>query len=236
MGEIKNRCKKSKGRWKIINIYSTKNINIITLFISIVIFIILNLLIKNFTVQSFTEENQQISSEDSISKNIIDENESIGTENEGNEEITTQKLNWYIEIPSIYLKAPIEETTNMEVLNEYVGHFEDTSKTAGNIGLAGHNRGYKNNYFENLNKVQKGEEIKYKYNDFEKVYIVQSIEIIKSTNWSYLENTAENKITLITCVENRPDERLCVQAIEKQDVEQAESQEIVLEENQTNNE
>ena len=236
MGEIKNRCKKSKGRWKIIDIYSTKNINIITLFISIVIFIILNLLIKNFTVQSFTEENQQISSEDSISKNIIDENESIGTENEGNEEITTQNLNWYIEIPSIYLKAPIKETTNMEVLNEYVGHFEDTSKTAGNIGLAGHNRGYKNNYFENLNKVQKGEEIKYKYNDFEKVYIVQSIEIIKSTNWSYLENTAENKITLITCVENRPDERLCVQAIEKQDVEQAESQEIVLEENQTNNE
>ena len=222
---------------KIINIYSSKNINIISLFISILIFIILNLLINNFAVQSFTEENQQISSEDISSENIIDENiiENESTENEGNEEIM-ENLNWYIEIPSIYLKAPIEETTNMEVLNEYVGHFEDTSKTAGNIGLAGHNRGYKNNYFENLNKVQKGEEIKYKYNDFEKVYIVQSIEIIKSTNWSYLENTAENKITLITCVENRPDERLCVQAIEKQDVEQAESQEIVLEENQTNNE
>lgn len=216
---------------KDINIYSTKNINIITLFISIVIFIFLNLLINSFTVQSFTEDNQQISSEDSISENIIDENESIGAENEGNEEITTQNLNWYIEIPSIYLKAPIEESTNMEILNEYVGHFEDTSKTTGNIGLAGHNRGYKNNYFENLNKVQKGEEIKYKYNDFEEVYIVQSIEIIKSTNWSYLENTAENKITLITCVENKPDERLCVQAIEKQDTEKVESQETVSEEN-----
>jgi len=129
-----------------------------------------------------------------------------------------------MEIPSIYLKAPIEESTNMEVLNEYVGHFEDTSKETGNIGLAGHNRGYKNNYFENLNKLKKGEEIKYKYNDFEKVYIVQNIEIIKSTNWSYLENTAENKITLITCIENKPDERLCVQAIEKQDTEQADNQ------------
>ena len=205
-----------KGWWKVINIYSSKNINIITLFISIVIFIILNLLIKNFTVQSFTEENQQISSEDSISKNIIDENESIGTENEGNEEITTQKLNWYIEIPSIYLKAPIEESTNMEVLNEYVGHFEDTSKTTGNIGLAGHNRGYKNNYFENLNKVKKGDEIKYKYYDFEKFYSVENIEIIKSTNWKYLENSKNNKITLITCIENAPDYRLCIQGEEKQ--------------------
>ncbi|MBR0427826.1 MAG: class D sortase [Clostridia bacterium] len=231
---------------KIINIYSSKNINIITLFISIVIFIILNLLINNFTVQSFTEENQQISSEDISFENIIDENiienESTGTENESNEEIM-ENLNWYIEIPSIYLKAPIKESTNMEILNEYIGHFEDTSKTKGNIGLAGHNRGYKNNYFENLNKVQKGEEIKYKFNDFEKIYIVQSIEIIKSTNWSFLENTTENKLTLITCVENRPDERLCVQAIEKQDAEQAEKQDNVeakaqdtaLQENQANN-
>ena len=38
----------------------------------------------------------------------------------------------------------------MEVLNEFVGHFEETSKTIGNIGLAGHNRGYKNNYFEEI--------------------------------------------------------------------------------------
>ena len=53
---------------------------------------------------------------------------------------------------------------------------------------------------------------------------MQNIEIIKSTNWSYLENTAENKITLITCIENKPDERLCVQAIEKQDTEQADNQ------------
>ena len=130
----------------------------------------------------------------------------------------------------------------MEVLNEYVGHFEDTSKTTGNIGLAGHNRGYKNNYFENLNKLNIGEEIKYKYNDFEKVYIVKNIEIIKSTNWRYLENTAENKITLITCVENKTDERLCVQAIENQDPEQAEkqdnekSQENASKENPGNNE
>ena len=84
----------------------------------------------------------------------------------------------------------------MEVLNDYVGHFEDTAKEEGNIGLAGHNRGYKNNYFKNINKLKKGDEIKYKYNNFEKTYIIEKIETIKNTNWSYLENTKENKITL----------------------------------------
>ncbi len=103
----------------------------------------------------------------------------------------------------------------MDILNDYVGHFEDTSKEKGNIGLAGHNRGYKNNYFEKLNKLKKGDEIKYKYNNFEKTYLIEKIETIKNTNWSYLENTKENKITLITCIENKPDLRLCVQAIEK---------------------
>lgn len=103
----------------------------------------------------------------------------------------------------------------MEVLNNNVGHFLDTPKTEGNIGLAGHNRGYKKNYFQDLNKLKIGDEIKYKYNNFEKNYLIKKIEIIKNTNWSYLENTTENKITLITCIENKPDLRLCIQANEK---------------------
>ena len=76
--------------------------------------------------------------------------------------------------------------------------------------------GYQINYFENLKNVKKGEEIKYKYNDFEKRYIVEKIEIIRNTDWSYLEKSQENKITLITCVENEPEYRRCVQAIEKE--------------------
>ena len=76
--------------------------------------------------------------------------------------------------------------------------------------------GYQINYFENLKNVKKGEEIKYKYNDFEKTYIVEKIEIIRNTDWSYLEKSQENKITLITCVENESEYRRCVQAIEKE--------------------
>jgi LPXTG-site transpeptidase (sortase) family protein len=48
------------------------------------------------------------------------------------------------------------------------------------------------------------------------IYEIDSIEIIKDTDWSYLEETDENKITLITCVENEPNYRRCVQATQKE--------------------
>ena len=54
----------------------------------------------------------------------------------------------------------------------------------------------------------------YKYLDYKKTYKIDSIEIIKNTDWSYLNKTEENKITLITCVENEPQYRRCVQGTE----------------------
>lgn len=190
------------------NIFSTKNINIITLIITIIIFLIINIFLNN---------NSKIEATEIKDKEIISEEEKEEkTEIKNNEENIQENYNWYIEISSINLKAPIQESTNMEVLNNAVGHFEETSLTLGNVGLAGHNQGYEKNYFENLKFVKEGDEIKYKYNEYEKIYIVDTIEIIKNTNWSYLEKTEENKITLITCVENEPDYRRCVQATEKE--------------------
>lgn len=100
-------------------------------------------------------------------------------------------------------------------MNEYVGHFKNTSKKKGNIGLAAHNRGYPVNYFKDIKKLKKGDEINYVYKKFKKTYIVDKIEIIKDTDWSMLEKTDDNRITLITCVENEPNFRRCIQGIEK---------------------
>lgn len=122
---------------------------------------------------------------------------------------------WKIEIPSINLNAKIEEGTKPEILNEYVGHFEETQKWNGNVGLAAHNRGYKVNYFENIKNLEIGDEIYYYFNGIERKYIVTDMKIIKDTDWSNLENTEDNRITLITCVENKPRNRLCLQGIEK---------------------
>lgn len=124
---------------------------------------------------------------------------------------------WQIEIPSIQLLAEIAEGTTQDILNQYVGHFAITSKTEGNIGLAAHNRGYEVNYFEKLKFLKEGDEIIYRYNTFEKSYIVTDNKIIKDTDWEELEETEDNLITLITCVENQPEFRRCVKAAEKEE-------------------
>lgn len=102
-------------------------------------------------------------------------------------------------------------------MDKYVGHFVETSKTEGNICLAAHNRGYKVNYFNGIKKLKEGDEIVYKYKNFEKTYLVIKNKIIKDTEWSDLEKTEKNQITLITCVENEPEYRRCIKAIEKEE-------------------
>lgn len=138
---------------------------------------------------------------------IIEEENSIVTNENNSEE-------WRLVIPTIGLDAEIAEGTTKEVMNEYIGHFEDTSKINGNVGLAAHNRGYQVNYFQNLKQLVEGDEIFYYYEGIERKYIVKIHTIIKDTDWSYLENTNDNVITLITCVEDEPEYRRCIQAIE----------------------
>lgn len=122
---------------------------------------------------------------------------------------------WYLEIPCINLKANIKEGTSKEVMDDYIGHFEETKKDIGNIGLAAHNRGYKNNYFQNLKELKENDEIYYKYKNKSKKYVVTKNIIIKDTDWSNLEESNNNIITLITCVENQPEYRRCIQGKEK---------------------
>ena len=124
---------------------------------------------------------------------------------------------WQIEIPQISLIANIKEGTTKDILNKYVGHFTTTKRKNGNVGLAAHNRGYEVNYFQDLKLLKEGDLIKYKYNDFEKIYEVEKCRIIKDTDWNFLENTEDNMLTLITCVENQPEYRRCIQAVERRE-------------------
>lgn len=190
-------------------IYKNKFINILSFIITIILFLILN---------SFISQNSVISIRNI--PNIISKIEFpkalSKVKEQNNEKLDIEIGNWYIEIPSINLKAPIAEGTDIDTLNTKVGHFNETDKTVGNVGLAAHNRGYEYNYFEKLKKLKINDEIIYKYENFEKKYLITKIEIIKNTDWSYLEKTEKNKITLITCVENEPQYRRCVQAEESE--------------------
>lgn len=121
---------------------------------------------------------------------------------------------WKLEIPKINLVANIAEGTNKEILDQYIGHFEETQKYVGNIGLAAHNRGYKVNYFQKLKELEIGDVIYYTYNGIQKNYVVELKTIIKDIEWNKLRNTEDNRLTLITCVEDKPSFRRCIQAKE----------------------
>lgn len=148
--------------------------------------------------------------------------------NKKNEE-TKEAKKWQIQIEKIGLTGEIAEGTTKEILNKNIGHFEETNIEKGNIGLAGHNRGYEVNYFEKLKYLQKGDKIQYIHNNYNNTYEVTKNIIIKDTDWEYLEDTEENMLTLITCVENEPNYRRCVQATE------IEKEEIFEESNKNNN-
>ena len=121
----------------------------------------------------------------------------------------------YLSIPAIKLyNIKIKDGIDESTLNEYIGHFPNTSNWNGNIGLAAHNRGYKVNYFERIKELQIGDEIYYKYGNIAKKYKVNLITVIQDTEWTYLKNTQDNRITLITCLENEPKYRRCIQGIE----------------------
>lgn len=201
-----------EGNYIVMFRYSTIYINLVSFFITLIIFLFGEYVISNydtFTKKSSLRAGFQV---ENISNEIAQENV---IQEDTNEEEKETKENWYLEIPKINLKAPISEGTTSEVMDDYIGHFEETSKDLGNIGLAAHNRGYKNNYFRDLKQLQENDEIYYTHNGKTRKYVVTKSTIIKDTDWTYLEETQENTITLITCVENQPEYRRCIQGEEK---------------------
>lgn len=175
-------------------IYSKRNLNLLCIIMSILVYAILEFFIPT-------------TNDVRVSAKLI--------EMENRKEVIYDNLEskWCLEIPKINLNAKIEEGTNEEILNQFIGHFEETPITNGNIGLAAHNRGYKVNYFSRIKELDKGDKIFYTYNQEKIEFEVESYGIIEETDWSKLENTKDTRLTLITCVENKPKQRRFVQAV-----------------------
>lgn len=116
-----------------------------------------------------------------------------------------------ITIDKIEFEGLIHEGTDLDVLDSYVGHFENSSIFDGNVALAAHNN---SKFWKNLNKITNGDKITYTCLLGTRTYEVFNVEIISSNDWELLQNTDKNIITLITCVHKKPSQRLCVQGIE----------------------
>lgn len=196
--------------------YSKRKGVLVSVIVSIVIWISLNFILIQFQENQKKEVDSTFilkTSKTNVTTNI---NENVQSEIEKYEIINNQfkSNNWRIFISKINLDAPILEGTSQEVLRRGVGHFTSTSKWDGNVVLAAHNRGYKYNFFQEIDRLEIGDIIEYQTEQGKKSYKVSWKEKIKETDLSCLENTKENKITLITCIENMPEYRLCVQAEE----------------------
>lgn len=116
-----------------------------------------------------------------------------------------------IKIDKINFEGLIYEGTSLKTLVKGVGHFENTPYLTGNVCLAAHNT---NSYWSKLHTLSKGDKIQYTCFLGTKEYKVNSITKINETDWSPLENTTDNTLTLITCVKGQKELRLCVQAKE----------------------
>ena len=119
-----------------------------------------------------------------------------------------------LRIPTINLTVTAFDGDTFTAMKKGVGHLPSTSCWNGNIGLVGHNRGT-NDYFGDLKNLEIGDEMTYTTNLGTRTYVVKSITKISDTDWSRLQYTSDNRLTLITCVEDVPDKRLCIQAVKK---------------------
>lgn len=198
--------------------YSKRNLIIISFISSIVILVFINYILKNFNENQKKKEKFNL-----IQKtNQIISNTNVNKDEEKNKECEKEQIvknqynknNWRILIPKINLDAPILEGTNKENLRRGVGHFEQTDKWDGNVCLAAHNRGYKYNFFQEIKRLEIGDTIEYHNKKRIRTYSVTWKGKIKETDLSYLRDTNDNKLTLITCAENMPEYRLCIQAYE----------------------
>ena len=91
------------------------HINILSVFISLLIFSTIILLMEN-PKSNFIEN-----------ESILNENKSISIYNAQNEEDVSDK-NWYIEIEDLNLKANIKELEGLDPDDNFVGHIKSTSK------------------------------------------------------------------------------------------------------------
>ena len=115
-------------------------------------------------------------------------------------------------IPSIGLTVKIYEGTGSAPLLKGAGHFTGTTAWDGNYCVAGHNRGVRND-FGRIHTLKAGDTITLTTPMGARSYAVTSVSKISYTDTSMLEATADNCITLFTCVMNQPAYRWCVRAV-----------------------
>ena len=186
--------------------YKSMNKKIFVLFIVLILIVAIGFLFsydKKVIEQEKQNTSEQLDNTEDVEQKV--------TEDDGFEEDLIGSL----KIEKINLNGTVKEGSTNEILRDYIGHIEETAKYDGNVGLAAHNRGNKYSYFARINELEPGYEIIYTTKYGERKYIVDTKKEILETDWSNLEGTSDNRLTLITCIKNKVNQRLCVQAVQE---------------------
>ena len=186
--------------------YKSMNKKIFVLFIVLILIVAIGFLFsydKKVIEQEKQNTSEQLDNTEDVEKEV--------TEDDRFEEDLIGSL----KIEKINLNGTVKEGSTNEILRDYIGHIEETAKYDGNVGLAAHNRGNKYSYFARINELEPGDEIVYTTKYGERKYIVDTKKEILETDWSNLEGTSDNRLTLITCIKNKVNQRLCVQAVQE---------------------
>ena len=118
-----------------------------------------------------------------------------------------------LKIPSLKLNVKVFEGTDSKTLAKGAGHFEDTSIWDGNCCIAGHNRGT-NCYFGTIHTLNLGDQITLTTKLGTRTYEVTSVTKVSETDRSGLAASAQNMLTLYTCVQDQSAYRWKVTAAE----------------------
>lgn len=118
-----------------------------------------------------------------------------------------------LKIPAIGLSVRVYEGTDSGTLAKGAGHFEGTSIWNGNVSIAGHNRGVRDD-FGDLHTLERGDTITWTTKLGARTYEVTSVQKVKETDTSGTAPSTENMLTLYTCVRNQRTYRWQVQAAE----------------------
>lgn len=188
------------------NKYIKKILIILFVTISIIVAILFTYLItKYFCDKAILRKVTEIYTEDNVQNRLDNKQNDLALQIDG------ETVLGVIHIENIDFEGLVYEGTSLSTLSKGVGHFENSPYLNGNVCLAAHNT---NKFWAKLHTLHAGDKIIYQSFLGTKEYYVVNVTEIPENNWSLLENTNDNFLTLITCIKGKKNERLCVQALE----------------------
>ena len=98
----------------------------------------------------------------------------------------------------------------LDAMDKGAGHFSFTGLESGNVGLIGHNRGTRTGFFSFVRLLQEGDIIRLDVNGIIRTYEVHMRTVVDEVDFSPLQQFGDNRLTLVTCIEDVRNQRRIV--------------------------